>query len=189
MRIYSIRKNVIQDVKQIYIEKQKQMEQKNETSRWVVVDIVEMIKEQLAIYSHLQELYKEVVDNIDNAISNWASENQINALTTEAQNLRNNIKDSYARRQQAMAMLRSQAVKYDRKCHCLLKHAIKEWWIAEEVWNTDKDNDTYEALMLAAENYMYKVLSQYLGTEIVTCWRCLADELSLSSNTKEDGSE
>jgi hypothetical protein len=36
----------------------------------VVVDIVEMIKEQLAIYSHLQELYKEVVDNIDNAISN-----------------------------------------------------------------------------------------------------------------------
>jgi hypothetical protein len=29
-----------------------------------------MIKEQLAIYSHLQELYKEVVDNIDSAVEN-----------------------------------------------------------------------------------------------------------------------
>jgi hypothetical protein len=68
-----------------------------------------------------------------------------------------------------MAELRKLAIKYDRKCHCLLKHSIKEWGIAEEVWNTDKENQTYEALMLAAENYMYKVLSQYLGTEIVTC--------------------
>lgn len=161
----------------------------NETSRWVVVDIIEMIKEQLAIYSHLQELYKEVVDNVDSAIENWASEEQLNALTTEATRLRNSIKDAYKRRQETMAELRKLAINYDRKCHCLLKHAIKEWWIAEEVWNTDKDNSTYEALMLAAEHYMYKVLSQYLGTEIVTCWRCLADELALPTKEKENGSE
>lgn len=165
------------------------MKEINETSRWVVVDIVEMIKEQLAIYSHLQELYKEVVDNIDSAVNNWASEETINSLTTEAAKLRTSIKDAYIRRQKTMAELKKMAKTYDKKMHCLLKHAIKEWWIAEEVWNTDKDNDTYEALMLAAENYMYKVLSQYLGTEIVTCWRCLADELSLPSNNNEDGSE
>lgn len=165
------------------------MEQKNESSRWVVVDIVEMIKEQLAIYSHLQELYKEVVDNIDLAIRHWASDTQINELTNEATMLRKEIEDVYNRRQKTMAELKKLAINYDRKIHCLLKHAIKEWWIAEEVWNTDKDNEAYESLMLAAEHFMYKVLSRYLGTEIVTCWRCLADELSLPSKDNEDGSE
>lgn len=164
------------------------MQEKFDTSRWVVVDLIEMIKEQLAIYSHLQELYKEVIDNIDAAVSSWASEDYIDELRTEALHIRNNIIDAYNRRQKAMAELKKLAVKYDRKCHCLLKHAIKERGIAEEVWNTDKDNDVYEALMLAAENYMYKVLSQYLWTEIVTCWRCLTDEL-LPSNDVADGEE
>lgn len=164
-----------------------------ESSRWVVVDLVEVIKEQQAIYSHLQELYKEVVDNIDAATASWASQDYIDELVLEARSLRRDIIDAYDRRQKAMAELKKLAINYDRKCHCLLKHAIKEWGIAEEVWNTDKDNDVYEALMLDAENYMYKVLSKYLWTEIVTCWRCLADELDgnkfLSSNSGWDDKE
>lgn len=165
------------------------MNKEFDTSRWAVIDLVEVIKEQLAIYSHLQELYKEVVDNINAVIDSWANADYIEELRLEAFRLRNDIKDVYERRRNTMAELKKLAIKYDKKCHCLLKHAIKEWGIAEEVWNTDMDNETYEALMLDAENYMYKVLSQYLWTEIVTCWRCLTDELLPSNdvvNAKEE---
>lgn len=161
----------------------------NETSRWVVVDLVECIKEQLAIYSHLQELYKEIVDDIDKAVSDWVGDGYINELTTKAQSLKYEIKDCYTRRQKAMQELKKLAKDYDQEMHCLLKHAIKEWWIAEEVWNTDMDNEVYESLMLDAENFMYKVLSRYLWTDIVTCWRCILDELTLSSNQEENGEE
>lgn len=168
--------------------KKQKMQENFDTSRWVVVDLIEMIKEQLAIYSHLQELYKEVVDNIDAAVNSWANDDYVDELRANALHIRNNIKDVYERRQKSMAELKKLAIKYDRKCHCLLKHAIKERGIAEEVWNTNKDNGTYEALMLDAENYMYKVLSQYLWTEIVTCWRCLTDEL-LPPNYLANGEE
>lgn len=148
-----------------------------ETSRWVVIDLVEVIKEQLAIYSHLQELYKEVVDNIESWMANWASENYLNELQQKATELHKELKHVYNRRQQSMNELKKLAKTYDHKARCLTKHAIKEWGIAEEVWNTDMDNLIYEQLMLDAETFMYKCLSTFLWTEIVTCWRCLSDEL------------
>lgn len=162
-----------------------------ETSRGVVVDLVEVIKEQLAIYSHLQELYKEVIDNIEAAKNTWANDDYIQELEGKAYRFSKDLKDIYARRQQSMNELKKLAKEYNVKMHCLLKHAIKERGIAEEVWNSDMDNVIYEQIMLDAETFMYKILSQYLWTEIVTCWRCLKDALeennTLSSNDKDNG--
>ena len=159
-----------------------------ETSRGVVVDLVEVIKEQLAIYSHLQELYKEVIDNIEAAKSTWANDDYIQELEGKAYIFSKDLKDIYARRQQSMNELKKLAKEYNHKAWCLVKHSIKEWGIAEEVWNSDMDNIIYEQIMLDAETFCYKCLSVFLWTEIVTCWRCLSDEL-LPSNDVEDGSK
>lgn len=160
--------------------------QQNQTSRWVVVDLVEVIKEELAIYSHLQELYKEAVDNIDKANEDDADDEILGSLIKEAWELKEKIKNVYSRRQKAMNELKWLAINYNHKAWCLVKHSIKEWWIAEEVWNTDMNNPVYEEIMLDAESFCYKCLSLFLGTEIVTCWRCLTDEL-LSSNNEGNG--
>ncbi len=160
--------------------------QQNQTSRWVVVDLVEMIKEELAIYSHLQELYKEVVDNIDKANEDNADDEILGSLIKEAWELKDKIKNAYSRRQKAMNELKWLAINYNHKAWCLVKHSIKEWWIAEEVWNTDMNNLVYEEIMLDAESFCYKCLSLFLGTEIVTCLRCLTDEL-LSYNNEGNG--
>lgn len=157
------------------------MKEEFDTSRWVVVDLVEVIKEQLAIYSHLQELYKEVVDTIDALTSSWANQDSIDEEAIKAVRLKKEIKNVYSRRQKAMQELKTLAKDYDHKARCLVKHSIKEWWIAEEVWNTDMDNERFEEIMLDAETFCYKCLSLFLWTEIVTCWRCLTDEL-LPSN-------
>ena len=160
-----------------------------DTSRWVVVDLVEVIKEELAIYSHLQELYKEVVDNIEAWVSTWANDDYIEELRLKALRLKNEIKNVYSRRQKSMQELKSLAKEYNHKTRCLVKHSIKEWGIAEEVWNTDMDNDRYEEIMLDAETFCYKCLSLFLWTEIVTCWRCLTDELLPPNNVANEKEE
>lgn len=152
----------------------------NETSRWVVIDLVELIKEDLAIYSHLQELYKEVNDELNNAERNWLWQEEINALQSKGIVLWGELKEIYKQRQNAMQELKKLAVNYDKEMWCLVKHSIKMWWMAEEVWNTDMNNIDYENLMIGAEDYMYRVLSRFLWTEIVTCWRCLLDEMRKS---------
>jgi len=162
------------------------MKEEFDTSRWVVVDLVEVIKEELAIYSHLQELYKEVVDNIEAWVSTWANDDYIEELRLKALRLKNEIKNVYSRRQKSMQELKSLAKEYNHKARCLVKHSIKEWGIAEEVWNTDIDNDKYEEIMLDAETFCYKCLSLFLWTEIVTCWRCLTDELLPPNNVANE---
>ena len=79
--------------------------------------------------------------------------------------------------------MRDDSFDVDMDYWCLLKHSIVVYQFSKEVRDTNRNNEMYEELFLQASEYMYKILSLFLGTDIVKCWRCLLDAME----EKEDG--
>ena len=154
----------------------------SESSRWAEVDMLEYIKNLLALYSHLHEKYHEITYEIDYKHDELSDE-ELTDLTNEASKLWFRIRKSYKLRQAMMKKLKECAVDYNNKYHCDLKHLIDAWWVAQEVWNTNMEDNELEEIMLETETLMYETLWDYLWIEHVVCWRCIKDELE---NIKKD---
>lgn len=150
------------------------MENKD-SQRWAATELLELIANQIASYSHHNELYNSLQTEIshpeqyDQATltelierSRWHYEKMVSLLDD---------------RRKAMRMLKEMAKEYDWDYHCLLKHSIAWYQFAQELLNTDMDNMEYMLLAENASKYMYECAAKYLWVELVTCGRCLTDIL------------
>lgn len=137
------------------------------TSRHHVLDQIELIGNQIALVSHLQEL----VFSIENDIKyNTTSEDKDKQEITMILNI---IKSTTTQRRIAMKQLGDG----DKNYRCALKHCIATYQFSTEVFQATNNPVDWTILKESYEN-MIIVLSKYLGLEeVVLCWRCLSDKL------------
>jgi hypothetical protein len=85
-------------------------------------------------------------------------------------------------------VIMDQLPKWDTKVWCNVKHAIAQWWFALEIYYAER-TDFWKEVTTSLSQYMYKIISEYLGMEITDCGRCLNDQISdwvLNSNEEEN---
>lgn len=151
------------------------MTENKDSQRWAAVELLELIANLIASVSHHYEIYMSLQSDI------WHSEQftqeQINQMAEESSWHYNKIIELLEERRKAMRALKDMAKEYDDNMWCLMKHSIANYQFAQELWYTDMSNIDYMELAEHASKYMYECASKYLWTELVTCGRCLMDEL------------
>jgi len=131
------------------------------------MDALELIANQIALASHLQEL-----------ISNWLSE--LETASSELKELKikdiaeNQVLLENAIKIRRMTMDKLLDDKSNKDMWCAAKHALWSWMYALEVYYANKE--MFEIAKLATEQ-MFQVVSKFLWEEMTTCWRCLFDKL------------
>ena len=151
------------------------MENKD-SQRWVVVELIEVIANQIASYSHHYEIYNSLQSDLLDR--DQFPEEEVERMEEESSYHLFEMQKLTEQRRKTMRMLKEKAVDYNEQRHCLVKHAIATYQFAQEVLATDINNADYIQLAEEASRYMYKCVSKYLWVDVVTCWRCLADELA-----------
>jgi hypothetical protein len=124
-----------------------------QTSRSRVLDLVELIWNQIALTSHLQEQYDTDNDPLTSIL----------------------LKNSIDIRRDAMSKLECVNSEY----RCALKHAIAS---REYALECSYANDSNKELSTLCTEQMYAILSKFLWEEITFCWRCLSDKLLISKD-------
>ena len=128
-----------------------------QTSRNWLVDGIELIWQLLAINSHWQELLNSAEDYV----------------TVEEKELMQSIVDTNnSMRRQLMQQI-FDTFEWDHKYWCLVKHTIFAYELSCELLYSDPLNKTFIATQQECSETMYKVLSKFIWTDVVTCWRCL----------------
>lgn len=133
-----------------------------------ILDLVEAIINQIQIASHCQELlhfyfieYKKSEDKTF-----------IELMDIQQDILDNSIKI----RRDMMEQLKMEG--WDEKMWCSVKHAFAAYWFSLEVHYAKPDNFAYKFLAQQTYEQMITILSLFVWVpEIVTCWRCLCDQL------------
>lgn len=152
---------------------------RKETQRWPHLDVVELIANLIASYSHLFELYNSENVELDKYVEypSVMDDEQAHSLQEGIIKKEELIEKVYSLRKLAMSVLKDLSPEYNKKIHCLLKHAIASYEYAQELWDTDRTNLKYQELALDCTQYMYFILSMYMWVEPSLCWRCLQDAL------------
>lgn len=66
----------------------------------------------------------------------------------------------------------------DHNSWCSMKHAMATYWFMLEVHYANPEDLQFKYLAQQAYEHMVTILSIFLWVpEIVTCWRCLCDQL------------
>jgi hypothetical protein len=128
-----------------------------QTSRNWLIDAVELIWQLLAVNSHWQEL----INSTDSFVS--AEEKEVLSSIVSINN---------AMRRHLMQQI-FDTFSWDHKYWCLLKHAIFSYELSCELLYSDSENKMFIALQQECSDNMYKILSKFIGTDVVMCWRCL----------------
>lgn len=134
-----------------------------QTSRNRIIDWVEYIGQLLAYCSHLQELIDWYWQNDDITQEDYifAVENLSDAIQ-DRRDLMQAIKDLY---------------NGNEKIWCALKHSIFAYTLATEILYSDMNNPQFIKLQRQSAYRMYKTLSKFIGIEVVSCGRCLSEQL------------
>lgn len=146
-----------------------------DSQRWEIMELVELIWNMIGSFSHHSELYHSVLSDYEHLTG--ISDEQKNELVDKMEFHFNKMKELLERRRNAMRILKELAKEYDWEYWCLVKHAIASYQFAQELQNNDMDNLEYSEMAEETSKYMFECLSKFLWTEVVTCGRCLADEL------------
>lgn len=132
------------------------------TSRWWLLDMVNFIADNIAFVSHAQEL--------------------INANSSTQDNLESNA-DLITIRDEATEMRRF-AMQYiqkeldcDKHYWCLVKHAIWSYQYATECLYANINDPLLVLLQQKAYENMVATVSKRVKSEMVTCSRCLEDNI------------
>lgn len=157
------------------------MENKD-SQRWVVVELIEVIANQIASYSHHYEIYNSLQSDLLDR--DQFPEEEVERMEEESSYHSFEMQKLTEQRRKTMRMLKEMAVDYNEQRWCITKHSIATYQFAQEVLATDMNNEDYIQLAEEASRYMYKCVSKLLWIDIVTCGRCLQDELSEQSLTK-----
>lgn len=157
------------------------MEEENKkSSRTPIVDIIENIWENIAIQSHLWELYTSIVNEIEENIKDMDKEMQdvyLEDKRKELEDIKIRYENIYQNRRKLMEHLKWFGDNVNMDYWCLVKHSIAVWQYSKELWDTNRDNVEYESLFVKSSENMYQIISKFLWVEVVKCWRCLLDEM------------
>lgn len=148
-----------------------------DSQRWVVTELIELIANLIASYSHHNELYNSLQSDLKHP--ELFTDEQIGEMLKDSIRHYEKMTSLLEERREAMRKLKEEAVECDDHLRCLVKHSIASYQFSQEVLNTNMDDAVYTHLAEAAYQYMYECVSKFLWVDLVTCWRCLQDELNL----------
>ena len=146
-----------------------------DSQRGAETEVIELIANLIASYSHHNEIAHSLDDEIielDEANKDVPIE-----LTEKVQWHYDKMEQLLNDRRKAMQVLKGMAKNVDNEMWCLVKHSIACYQFSQELLNTNMDDVDYVTLSDGAYRYMYECVSKFLWVELVTCWRCLKDEL------------
>ena len=149
-----------------------------DSQRWWATEIIELIANLIASYSHHSELYNSLQSDLlhPELFTEW----QVEEMVKESERHYGKMKALLEERRLAMRKLKEEAIECDDHMRCLVKHSIASYQFSQEVLNTNMDDLDYMHLAETAYQYMYECVSKFLWVTLVTCARCLEDELSLN---------
>jgi hypothetical protein len=137
------------------------------SSRHHILDQVELIGNQIALWSHLQEL----IFSIENDIKYKDGDTEQEKM--KIIQLKSLLKWSTDDRRFAMRNL----WEWDKNYWCALKHAIAMYQFSTEVYQATEAEGDLE-IQKSSYSKMIMILSLYLWLdEVVLCGRCLSDKL------------
>ena len=148
-----------------------------DSQRWKATEIIELIANLIASYSHHNELYNSIQSDLLH--EELFSEEQINEMVKESEWHDAKMQALLAERRLAMRKLKEEAVECDDHMRCLVKHSIASYQFSQEVLNTNMDDMDYIHLAETAYQYMYDRVSKFLWVALVTCARCLEEKFNL----------
>lgn len=150
-----------------------------DSQRWNETEVIELIANLIASFSHHWEIYNSL--ETDLAHPELFTEEQIEEKQNEAYWHFEKLMSLTEERRKAMRVLKSMARTANDELWCITKHSIASYQFAQELLATDFNNMDYIELAEKASQYMYECVSKFLWVDIVTCGRCLSDELNLNS--------
>lgn len=142
----------------------------SQTSRDIVLDLVELITNQIALVSHLTELY------IDKA--KLAKETANIEIESESESILNQMIKATKIRRNLMSELANSFPDNNHYYWCSLKHCIASYGFMCEILNAQPNNKNYQGMVVEVADQMIEIISKYLNIEITTCARCLSDMLA-----------
>lgn len=148
-----------------------------DSQRWAATELIELIANLIASYSHHNELYNSLQSDLEHL--DIFTDEQIAQMENDSEWHYNKMISLLEERRLAMRKLKELAVECDDHMRCLVKHAIASYQFSQEVLNTNMDYLDYIHLAETAYQYMYECVSKFLWVTLVTCARCLEDELNL----------
>lgn len=151
------------------------MSENKDSQRWAVIEVVEIIANLIALQSHYTELYQNKVTDLSHP--DLFTDEELQKIQSDAMGFYQARSEALEKRRHFMRILKWMALDYNQESRCELKHKIWVYQFSQELLDTNIDNDDY--IKLAEESYMSMMesLSRFLWTEIVSCGRCLQDEL------------
>jgi len=139
------------------------------TSRNWLIDAVEYIGKLLAYSSHMQELVDWYWENPDITIDDFQfAIAEVQRATVSRREMMQVIMDTFSG---------------NDKYWCAVKHSIFAYTLATELLYSDMNNKTFAESQKMASDRMYKTISKFIWTEVVTCWRCLSDQVDKKETT------
>jgi len=148
-----------------------------DSQRWAATELIELIANLIASYSHHNELYNSLQSDLEHL--DIFTDEQITQMENDSEWHYNKMISLLEERRLAMRKLKELAIDCDDHMRCLVKHAIASYQFSQEVLNTNMDYLDYIHLAETAYQYMYECVSKFLWVTLVTCARCLEDELNL----------
>ena len=113
----------------------------NNTQRGPAVDVLELVANLIATYSHLFEIYNENEVYIRWMQADWGD--TFDKAIEEMPLLEEMIAEVYKLRKTAMNVLKDLSPNYNYKRWCITKHLIGAYQYACELWDTDRENEDY----------------------------------------------
>lgn len=147
-----------------------------DSQRWAATELIELIANLIASYSHHNELYNSIQSDMEH--KELFDEEELRKMEQDSVWHAMKMESLLEERRLAMRKLKEMAVDCDDKMRCLTKHSIASYQFSQELWNSDVDNLDYLHLAETSYQYMYECVSKFLGVTLVTCARCLEDELA-----------
>lgn len=145
-----------------------------QTSRNWLIDAIEYIWQLLAYCSHLQEIVDSFWENDVISIEDYQlAIDWIKSATADRRQMMQKIMDDY---------------NGNNKLWCAVKHSIFAYTLATELLYADMNNDTFRQTQKSAAIRMYNTVSAFIWTEVVSCWRCLSEQIDEKNkhNIKSD---
>lgn len=139
-----------------------------QTSRARLIDAVELIANDIAQASHIQEK----INNIEQDLELWEWDEK--GLLVKKQDLILLLSDVVKRRRDTMTTIKEAFPEWDGDFWCSLKHAIASYWYATELYYA---NENFYPIQRSSYETMIEVISSFIWVEITSCWRCLHDQL------------
>lgn len=157
------------------------------TSRDYLFDAIELLQNSIAICSHAQELI-----NVYNVDYSTAEDEEAKEIYEKIQEQTEILGDALTFRREIQKQIFSEW-DWDHKVWCQFKHAVALHGYAVECWYANLENDSapfWSIKMQEAYELMVKVMSKFLGAdEMVTCGRCLLDQLNDAKDKSKKPSE